>query len=134
MPLFQIGGVNVRAWIDDEGRSTRRDFNAQSVVMSVRATAVEAAVTCVEEQIQIVIAQHKGSGVGKSSRLRRLALRQRLIVTESLLAQDPKQFFRRRGGRQLEARFLKDRGSQRKDVSVIVTSSSYNRHYLSAVG
>src|SRR5258708_17819909 len=133
MPLFQIGGVNVSAWIDNEGRSTRRDFDAQSVVMSVRATAVEAVVTCVEEQIQIVIAQHEGSRVGKGSRLRRLAIRQRLIVTESLFAQDPKQFFRRRGPRQPEARFLEDRGSQRKDVSVLVTGSHYHRHYLSAV-
>src|SRR5258708_8458712 len=133
MSVFKIGGVNVRAGMEDEGGSNGGDFNAQSVVMSVRATAVEAAVTYVEKQIQIVIAQHEGSGVGKCSRLRRLALRQRLIVTQSLLAQDPKQLFRRRGARQLEARLLKDRGSQRKEVSVIVTSSSYNRHYLSAV-
>src|SRR5260370_1641937 len=128
MPLFQIGGVNVSAWMDDEGGSTRRDFDAQSVVMSVRATAVEAVVTCVEEQIQIVIAQHEGSRVGKGSRLRRLAMRQRLIVTESLFAQDPKQFFRRRAAPPPESRFLEDRAPQRKDVSLIVTRSSYNTH------
>src|ERR1041384_4943582 len=54
MPLMQVSAVNIRAGIDNEPRATCRNFNAQSIVMAMRASPVHSAVATIEEQIEIV--------------------------------------------------------------------------------
>src|SRR2546423_10851266 len=43
MTLVEIGGIDVRTGVDNEGRSASRDLNAQRVVMPVRAAPFEPA-------------------------------------------------------------------------------------------
>src|SRR5713226_8522422 len=90
MPRFQISRVNVGPGIDDERSSASRDFDRESIVVTVRAATVDSGAARVKEQIQIVVAKHVSSGIGKGLRLRRLSIRQRHIVSHALLSQDPK--------------------------------------------
>src|SRR5207237_905543 len=62
----QVGGVDVRARVDDEGRSADRDFDAERVVVAVRSAAVNSASARVEKHIEIVSPQNIRSGVKKS--------------------------------------------------------------------
>src|SRR5216684_1992972 len=55
MPRFQISRVNVCPGIDDERGSASRDFDRESVVVAVRAAAVDSGAARVKEQIQIVV-------------------------------------------------------------------------------
>src|SRR2546430_2123502 len=92
---MKIRGVNGCSGIDYERGARRRNFDAECIIMAVRASTFDTAITRVEGEIEIIISQKTNSGIGKGLGLRRLACRQGLIITNSLLTQDPKQFFRR---------------------------------------
>src|SRR5687768_14650456 len=79
MPLLQVCGVDVRAGIDDEGGTAGADFDAQSVVVAVRAAAVDARAAGVETEVQIFVPHDVNAGMRKRLRFG-LRLAQRGIV------------------------------------------------------
>src|SRR5690348_7915587 len=103
---LQVAAVDVRAGIDDERATARADFDAQRIVVSVRAAAVYAGSARIETQVAIVFAHDVEAGIGKRSR--------------------------QCGGRR-KVGIVKDCGAGVQDIGMIVRVMRFHRQYLAAV-
>src|SRR6266436_960250 len=101
--------------------------------MTVRTAPIYSDAAGIEEQIEIVITQNIHTRIRKRFRTRQLMLRQRLVITHTLRAQNPKDFLRQTQTLNLKMGLLKNCRAERQKVRVIIGASSHDRQNLSAV-
>src|ERR1041384_2401015 len=106
MALLEIGGINIRARIDDHRTATCRDFNTQRVIVSVRAASVNADATRVEAEIEITMAHDVSAGVRKGLRTQ---------------------------ARSIQFRIVKDVRTDLKEIGMIISATTHERQHLPTI-
>src|SRR5689334_11878231 len=134
MPLREVRGVNVRSWIDDDCTSPRRHFDTQHIIVPMRSATVDSCVTRVEAEIKIILGQNVSAGVCKHTRTA-VPIRWAHSPKRShaLFTQNPEQLFRRLRTRKFQPRIVEGYSANRKQVRVIVCTTTRHRQHLTTI-
>src|SRR5438477_9556179 len=114
MTFMQVRRIQVSPGIDDEGSSARRQLDTQSIVVAMRSAPMHPTVAGVEKQVEIVLPQKIDTSVGKRARCGGWCCRQRLIIADAALTDDPQRLRGNRKAVEFVAAILKRNCAQRQ--------------------